>query len=287
MSQSLRDLLRQGADLVERPHVDMDELVSSTERRLVHRRLTAVASSVAVVVLVAVGGLALQAADDRLAPGPSAPSETENTPGAPRELIFDEDERNVAVPSGLYAVPFSGWGDVPPEVADLRAVVSFPAGLMNRFHSTFAEEGPGEDPRELGFWTVHKVPSDFCRHTSLRSFTDPGPTVADLANALATQPRLRGTDPRPVTIGGYDGLYLELTRPLTDCRGDILWFAPRVRHVAYEHWLVEPGDVARIWIIDVGGTRVVIDTIHPAGASDEKVAQLTQMVETATFMTLE
>ena len=103
MSQSLRDLLRQGADLVERPHVDMDELVSSTERRLVHRRLTAVASSVAVVVLVAVGGLALQAADDPLAPRPSAPSETENTPGAPRELIFDEDESDDACDPGSAA----------------------------------------------------------------------------------------------------------------------------------------------------------------------------------------
>ena len=50
---------------------------------------------------------------------------------------------------------------------------------------------------------------------------------------------------------------------------------------------MRPGDVARIWIIDVGGKRVVIDTIHPADASAEKVAQTTRMVETATFMTVE
>ena len=201
-----------------------------------------------------------------------------------RKKVFGDADRYVAVPPGLYAVPFSGWGDVPPEVADLRAVVEFPAGLMNLDRSTFAEDRRAADPRELGFWTVHKVPTDFCNKDS---FTNPGPTVADLAAALATQPRLHGTDPRTVTIGGYDGLYVELTKPAWGCLASTLWFAPRVGHMAYEERFMRPGDVARIWIIDVGGKRVVIDTIHPAGASAEKVAQTTRMVETATFMTLE
>ena len=87
--------------------------------------------------------------------------------------------------------------------------------------------------------------------------------------------------------GGYDGLYVELTKPAWGCRASTLWFAPRVEHVAYEERFMRPGDVARIWIIDVGGKRVVIDTIHPADASAEKVAQTTRMVETATFMTVE
>jgi hypothetical protein len=121
----------------------------------------------------------------------------------------------------------------------------------------------------------------------MKTYTNPGSTVADLATALATQPRLRGTDPVPVTIGGYDGMYVELTHPQANCPGIVLWLAPRVIHSAYEDQFVNPGDVARIWILDVDGTRVVIDTIHPAHASDEKVAHLTRMVETATFMTLE
>ncbi len=287
MSESLRDLLRQGADTVERPQVKMDELVARAERRLVRRRLAAVAASAAVVVLVAAGGFALRPDDERLAPAPAAPTETENPPGTPRELTFDEDESNVVVPPGPYAVPFSGWGDTPPEVADLRAVITFPAGFVSRYRSSFA--GEGSDPRELGFWMVHKVPSDFCLagNSRKKAYTNPGPTVADLAIALATQPRLRGTDPVPVTIGGYDGMYVELTHPQANCPGIVLWLAPRVVHSAYEDQFVNPGDVARIWILNVDGTRVVIDTIHPAHASDEKVAQLTRMVETATFMTLE
>ena len=218
MSDSLRDLLRQGADTVGRPQVPMDELVAITERRLVRRRLAVVAASAAAAVLVAAGGFALRPDDERLAPAPPAPTETEHPPGPPRDLVFGDAERYVAVPPGLYALPFSGWGDVPPEVADLRAVVEFPAGLMNLHRSTFAEDRRAADPRELGFWTVDKVPSDFCRPI-LETFTNPGPTVADLAAALATQPRLRGTDPRPVTIGGYDGLYVELTKPASGLRG--------------------------------------------------------------------
>jgi hypothetical protein len=262
----------------------MDELVAITERRLARRRLAVVAASAAVAVLLAAGGFALRPDDERLAPAPPTPTETDHPSGPPLDHVFSDADRYMAVPPGLYAVPFSGWGDVPPEVADLRAVVEFPAGLMNLHRSTFAEDRRAADPRELGFWTVEKVPSDFCREYS---FTNPGPTVADLAAALAAQPRLRGTDPRPVKIGGYDGLYVELTKPVSGCLATTLWFAPRVRHMAYEERFMRAGDVARIWIIDVGGERVVIDTIHPAGASAEKVAQTTRMVETATFMTVE
>src|SRR5215216_5872418 len=182
MSESLRDLLRQGADTVERPQVSLDELVSSAERRLVRRRLAVVAASAAAAVLVAAGGFALRPDDERLAPAPPAPRETEHPSGPVSQLVFGENERFKPVPPAIYAVPFSGWGDVPPEVADLRAVVEFPAGLMNLDRSTFAEDQAAADPRELGFWTVDKVPSNFCRQGS---FTNPGPTVADLASALA------------------------------------------------------------------------------------------------------
>ena len=163
MSESLRDLLRQGADTVERPQVPMDELVAITERRLVRRRLAVVAASAAAAVLVAAGGFALRPDDERLAPAPPAPTETEHPPGPPRDRVFGDAERYVAVPPGLYAVPFSGWGDLPPEVADLRAVVE----LSCRSHEPPSQHlcrGPrAADPRELGFWTVDKVPNDFCR----------------------------------------------------------------------------------------------------------------------------
>ncbi len=291
MSESLRDLLQRGADAVERPRLDVSDLVARTERRLVRRRLATVAASAAAVVLIAAGGIALQPDDERPAPAPPAPDETRE----PLELYYDagefvrdDGERNVVVQPGVYAVPFSGWGDLPPEVADLRAVVTFPAGFMSRHRSTFADNGSGANLREFAFWTIEKVPNDFCRGGGFPgAFSNPGPTVADLATALAAQPRLGGTDPVPVSIGGYEGLYVELTKPAARCEGSVLWFASRITHRAYDEQFADPGDVARVWILDVDGDRVVIDTIHPADASDEEVAELTRMVESATFMYLE
>ena len=40
-----------------------------------------------------------------------------------------------------------------------------------------------------------------------------GPTVDDLADAMAKQPMRDGTTPTEVTIDGYAGKYLELTIP--------------------------------------------------------------------------
>jgi hypothetical protein len=185
---------------------------------------------------------------------------------------------------GTYAVPFSGWREIPPEVADLRAVVTFPEGFQIDDGSTMIETGSGllSDRRRLGFWTVEKVATNFCAGGGPDDFTDPGATVADLATALAGQPRLRGTHPVHVAIGEYEGLYVELTRPAVWCQGSVLWFAPRVGHTAYLDRFIGR-DIARFWILDVGGHRVVINTIHPADASDEEVAELTRIVESATL----
>jgi hypothetical protein len=87
-----------------------------------------------------------------------------------------------------------------------------------------------------------------------------------------------------VTIGKYDGLYVELTRPDARCRGTVLWFAPRVQHTAYLDRFGGPGDVARFWILDVERNRVVINTIHPFDASDEEIAELTNIVESAALV---
>lgn len=91
MNESLRDLLRQGADTVERPQLDVSDLAAQTQRRLVRRRLAAATASAAAVVLIAAGGFALQPDVNRLEPAPPAPSETP-TPAAEwsPERIRDE-----------------------------------------------------------------------------------------------------------------------------------------------------------------------------------------------------
>jgi hypothetical protein len=90
MSESLRELLRQGADTVERPHWDVDELLRQAHRRLVRRRVTVLAGSVAAVILITAGGFALRPDQERLAPAPAptGPIKTAAPLGTPRALTY-------------------------------------------------------------------------------------------------------------------------------------------------------------------------------------------------------
>lgn len=86
MNESLRELLARGADTVERPALDVADLVAQAEHRLVRRRLGVVAASAAAVAVIAAGGLALRPDDGRPAPAPPEPAETSKTPDAKPDL---------------------------------------------------------------------------------------------------------------------------------------------------------------------------------------------------------
>jgi hypothetical protein len=79
-----------------------------------------------------------------------------------------------------------------------------------------------------------------------------GPSVADFADALAAQPMRTVADPVPVTVGGYDGLYVDM-----------------------------------VWIVEVEGQRIILDVSYGPTATPEHVQQLRDMATTATFITAE
>ena len=76
MNESIRDLLRQGADTVVRPRLDVDQLVAMADRRIVRRRLAALTVSAVAVAAIAVGSSALGPDDATPSPAPVRPSET-------------------------------------------------------------------------------------------------------------------------------------------------------------------------------------------------------------------
>jgi hypothetical protein len=100
-----------------------------------------------------------------------------------------------------------------------------------------------------------------------------GPTVDDFADAIAEHPMLDATTPVDVSLGGYDGRYLDLQIPadLTEC-------------ATYFPW--EPGIYAQgpshrwhLWILDVDGVRVVVQTTDYAGTSAARQAELQAIVD--------
>lgn len=274
MNDVIREALDQRAHAAEPTALDVNGLVAHGERRLRRRRFGIVAgAALAVALVVAVPALIVDLRDEPRS------VEQPKTPIRPKQ-------------TEAYSVPFDGWGAAPPPaVANLRAVIELPAGFDHRKRESGVIHVPA-DGRGVGFWTVSRVNINYCAPTTSqnydRRFVDPGPSVEGLANVLANQPRLGGNKPVPVTVGGYSGLYVELSWPRgLECEGGVLWLSldanpNRESGVSY-HDDLSPGVVDRFWILDVAGQRVVIDAFHRQKHTPAQIAELTEIVEGVTL----
>lgn len=137
--------------------------------------------------------------------------------------------------------------------------------------------GQGNDPPNgafLGLYPGGDVFSEPCLTNSEAGADVPvGPTVDDLVTALVDHPSLDVTDPVGVTIAGYSGTYLDLTVP--DDIGEC------VRYFAMDHHIYAqgPGQRWHMWILDVDGTRVVVETNDYPGTPPERLAEMQAMIE--------
>jgi hypothetical protein len=122
----------------------------------------------------------------------------------------------------------------------------------------------------LGFLIVDNVFADPCDVAA--GLMDPpvGPEPMDLADALAAQTGTESTDPVAVEIDGYSGVYLDYTNTGEgECASLTRW----------------PGREAlnrerdQVWILDVGGTRLVIDAASFDGTSEDDVQEMRAIVE--------
>ncbi|HYN31806.1 MAG TPA: hypothetical protein VES40_04215, partial [Ilumatobacteraceae bacterium] len=135
----------------------------------------------------------------------------------------------------------------------------------------------------LSITTVTNVVTDGC---SDHSPADPavGPTVDDLATALAElAPFEVSSPPTDVTVFGYQGKYVQLTVPdtpvagesFTDCvGGKIRSWIDRHNPAAFFGYNAEPGRTEEFWILDVDGTRLVIETNWSPASPEFDVAEM-------------
>ena len=179
---------------------------------------------------------------------------------------------------GLYSM--AAWG--PRGDTRLpRAVLEVPAGYFSNGgwavdagHSTLEPDQFGE----IMVWPVTHVFTDSCDET--RS-TRVGPTPRDLARALAAQKHSTTTRPRPVTLDGHRGLYLELTTTDTDagCTSHGLW--RNTPDLAYGQ--DTGGIVHHLWILDVDDTRLVIAVSNYPDQTPAQHHELVDIAETIHF----
>lgn len=186
---------------------------------------------------------------------------------------------DTALSPGRYAM------DISTDQAEAPVVlVDVPAG-----YSSFGdgyEIGAGDDGRgfrHFGTWTVAEVAAEPCGEAE---WVDPGPTVEDLAEALRALPVWESTRPAARTIGGYEGVVMELNVPAhipAKCQGEPLSWRDHLGGTQG----IGRGKTQRLWILDVEGHRVMLIAGYfpTRGApTPGQVDELTQMAEGATFV---
>jgi hypothetical protein len=193
--------------------------------------------------------------------------------------ILEESEG--PIPAGRVGMTANGRPDAP------WAVIDVPHGFVNFGRFALLNEHHDVGFHGLGYWTISGVDRHPCDETL--DLIDVGSTVAGLAAAFDEQRMTRTTEASPVTIGGHDGLYLELHVP------DDLDFADCALE-DYHVWvsdpgggrhMQEPGQVDRLWILDVEGEVVVLQATAVPGVSDADRDRLSDMVESAEFVARE
>lgn len=138
----------------------------------------------------------------------------------------------------------------------------------------------------VSFWDVASVYPTPCRWLG-KPKIDPGPTVAGLASALATRPLRRASRPRDVVLGGFRGKYLRWSVPkgisFSRC-GQGYFESWTATGWASDRYQQGPGQVDRLWILDVHGQRLVIDAAYMPSATRKQRAELDRIVHSIEFL---
>jgi hypothetical protein len=126
----------------------------------------------------------------------------------------------------------------------------------------------------IGFLIVDNVFADPCDQSAGAMDPPVGPSPMELAEALVSQTGTESTDPVPVEIDGYSGVYLDYRNTGDGECGNMTRWPGRDALV---------GERDQVWILDVGGTRLVIDAASFEGTSEADVAEMRTMVESLTI----
>jgi hypothetical protein len=217
-----------------------------------------------VVVLAAIGVGALL---PRITGRPTATPTASPTPSqTPPELMAGE-----RLKPGTYSLSVLGL---------VNATLTVPDGWAAYDHASVNKNGP-DDARITAviFWDTDphaRVYADPCHWSS--GFVQPpvGPTIDDLATALADQPDRGDAMPIDVSIDGYLGRMIELSVPsdisFADCDGGQF----RTWEGRYHQG---PGQIDQIYILDVGGHTLVIDTFFMPATSEADRAERQAIVD--------
>jgi hypothetical protein len=301
VNRIVRSWLEEGVSALPDRVLDtvLDQLPATPQRRLWwpvrrYREMNSFAKlavAAAAVALVAFVGLRLLPGQGSVGSVPSPSATPATSPStAPPSPIASPSASNVPtafpveLPAGTYTVaPFtragSGMCYAPPQpgctetTADdtIRITVTVPDGWSSIDTAVWLEENQPPSGAALGFGRGAWLLSDPCK--PMNADVPVGPTVADFVDAVAQHPVLDTTTPTDITLAGYSGKYFDLQFPadLSTC-------------AEYRPW--EPGIYAQgpshrwhLWVLDVDGVRVVVQSMDYAGTLEQRRTELQAMVD--------
>jgi hypothetical protein len=226
-------------------------------------------------------------------PAPGGTNTTTTSPTATSEPTASPTIQNILdLPDFAPLEPGSYFIDPDADPSTpLRVVYEVPAEGWSQWIGAvkFADVGHAG----VSITTVTNLVRQGCRDHSL---ADPpvGPSVDDLATALADLAPFRVTSPpKDVTIYSYSGKYLELTVPdlpvegqgdnrhFTECMEGTLqsWIAPEALGGAFYGYNAEPGRTEEFWILDIEGTRLMIEANWSPDSPRKDVAEMRAILD--------
>jgi hypothetical protein len=141
----------------------------------------------------------------------------------------------------------------------------------------------------VGITMVDNVYADPCRWRGEGLLQPPiGASVESLAHRLTQQPGRGDVSRTSTSLDGFDGELVELQVPgdITTC-DDSIFASWLIRHRLHPQGLPRlhqgPGQHDRLWILDVGGERVVVNASFFPDSSAADLAELDAVVESIRF----
>jgi hypothetical protein len=252
-------------------------------RRLLEMHIpTRIAVAVAAVFALAVVGLVAFPRSSGV--GGTGPSPTVTPSPSPSP---------VPVPLGDLAPGTTYFWDDPCCVGAGRIILTMPATGWFTFDPIFLGKGTRNPDHFDLYISPHLVGNLYTggchwRNTAL----DPpvGPTVDDLATALNAQAGPGASPPTDVDVGGHHGKKVELSIPanldVSTCDSDgtfPIFGRWNAGPNGAAPWTYGNGQHNTVYILDVNGTRQVIDTMYLPGRTAADRAELDQIVASIRF----
>jgi hypothetical protein len=267
--------------------------------RLLGRSGSPIAAIVAVVVLLATGCATGQGVANGTPAGTTlVPTSTTSASGtqSPTDVQSPSDGA-VKLPTGSLVPGTTYFIDDPCCVGPARLFLTAPVG-WETYDPIVIGKNALDDPGVglydvlLGAHLVGNVYTGGCHWQGTPLDPPVGPTVDDLATALVAQGGTGTGAPTDVTIGGYSGKKVELSIPadvdLTTCEKEngfpvFARWSPQGHPHGGAPWTYGSGQRNTVYIVDVDGTRQVIDTMYLPGTSAANLAELEQILSSIRF----